>query len=252
MTFHRLLSFTVILLSSLLTTFAATDNPQKTEQRLSAQLVTKLDSLASLFKNLDSYPLFSKDSAGKVTLSAKEKMVKPSYLIDPKMSVEFTTLQQKYYGLAILLCDAQIARLYDMPVEGYKEHLAKLAVSADISRIPDPLDIHSVNKNMDTRQATLYWSYSAAFCVESVFILTQNIEKFIVFFDDKSAAQFSKRLNLVEDALFAMMPYSPAMRELNQILEPLYIIKATNVAQLTDQLYQVKSQISVIRERMIE
>lgn len=230
----------------------ASDEPQNIEQKMASQLAVKLDSLAAVFKGLDSYPIFGKDSLGKVKLSRKEKMVKPDYLIDPAMSVEFTTLQQKYYGLAVLLCDAQVAKLYDMPLDGYKEYIAKLALSANIDKIQDPFDINKINGGMDSRQATLYWSYSAAFCVESVYIITRNIEKFMAYFDDKSAAQFSKRLNVVEDAIYAMMPYDPAMRSLNQILEPLYIIKARNVAQLTDQLYQLQSQISVIRDRMLE
>lgn len=224
----------------------------KTEQRLTAKLVEKLDSLAATFKSLDAFTILEKDSKGGIKLSDKEKKVKPNYLLNPSIAEELTTLQQKYYGMAMLLCDAQVALRYDMPVNDYKEYIAKLAISANIDNIPDPLDIHAINTNMDTRQATLYWSYCAAFCVEFTYILTQNIEKFIVFFDDKSAAQVSKRLNLVEDAVSALMPYEPAMRELNHILEPLYILDVNNVAQLTDQLYQLKNQISTARERMLE
>jgi hypothetical protein len=222
------------------------------KKELSAALISKLDSLASCFKKLDSYPLFVNNENGQFVLSEKEKKVKPTYLYDPSYVNSLTTLDQKYRGLAVFLCDANIASMYDMPTQEYKRAIGKLAAAINLNNIPDPFDINSFNNNLDYSQATLFWTYCAAFCIESTFILTQNIDTFITCFNDRHAAEVSQRLNIVEDAIFALIPHYPAMRSLHEILEPLYIINARDVAQLTTQLYQLKGQIEIMRGRMLE
>lgn len=226
-------------------------SPQK-HKELSAALVTKLDSLASCFKKLDAFPLFINKEDGKIVLSDKGKKVKPSYLCDPSVVNTLTTLDQKYRGLAVFLCDANIASMYNMPTDEYKRAIGKLAAAIDLGNIPDPFDINAFNNGMDYRQATLYWTYCAAFCIESTFILTQNIDTFMPYFDDRLAAQVSQRFNIVEDAITTLIPHYPAMRALHEILQPLYLINARDVSQLTSQLYQLKGQIEIMRGEMLE
>jgi len=87
--------------------------------------------------------------------------------------------------------------------------------------------------------------------VEQLYIITQNIDKFITCFDDKTASEISYRFILVHECVMSLIPYHPEMQNIHTILEPLEVINATNVAELRDQLLELKGAIATARGQLL-
>ena len=60
------------------------------EQYLSADLKIKIDSLVAEFSRMNAIPVFLDAQSGKLTVTAKEKKVKPTYLLSIKESKKLT------------------------------------------------------------------------------------------------------------------------------------------------------------------
>ena len=230
------------------------------EQYIKADLKIKLDSLVKEMGRL-STPVMVDIQNGELTLTDKEKKNKPSYLLPASKADEAVTLNEKYRVFSMLSCDMRIAELYGMPVDSYKQALAKLLTEINSpvftkaeSQSGEPLEsrIESFyNEAVNSGTLNLFWEATVAGTVEQIYILTQNIDKFMPCFDDKAASEISYRFILVHEGIKSLIPYHPELEQLQTILKPLEVINATTVKELRDQLLELKGAVENAREQLI-
>lgn len=230
------------------------------EQYIKADLKIKLDSLVKEMGRL-STPVMVDIQNGELTLTDKEKKNKPSYLLPASKADEAVTLNEKYRAFSMLSCDMRIAELYGMPVDSYKQALAKLMTEINSpiftkaeSQSGEPLEsrIESFyNEAVNSGTLNLFWEATVAGTVEQIYILTQNIDKFMPCFDDKAASEISYRFILVHEGIKSLIPYHPELERLQTILKPLEVINATTVKELRDQLLELKGAVENAREQLI-
>lgn len=231
------------------------------EQYIKADLKIKLDSLVKEMGRL-STPVMVDIENGELTLTDKEKKNKPTYLLPASKADEAVTLVEKYRTLTMLSCDMTIANLYGMPVDDYKQAITKLLVDINNpafnaiaeAKSQEPLDsriLKFYNESVKAGTLNLFWEAIAAGTVEQLYIITQNIDKFMPCFDDKAASEISYRFVLVHECVMSLVPYHPEMEHIHTILAPLEVINAINVAQLRDQLLELKGAIENARNQFI-
>ena len=231
------------------------------EQYIKADLKIKLDSLVKEMGKL-STPVIVDIQNGKLTLTDKEKRNKPAYLLPATKADEAVTLNEKYRAVSMLSCDMTVANLYGMPVDSYKQAIAKLLVDINNPAFTVGTDGQSqealesriekfYNESVKTGTVNLFWEAIVAGTVEQLYIITQNINKFMPCFTDETASEVSYRFILVHEGIKSLIPYHPELEQLQTILKPLEVINAINVAQLRDQLLELKGAIGNAREQLL-
>lgn len=228
------------------------------EQLATEDLKINIANLQESLSKMKTVP-FIGAKGGNVSVSDKEKMVKPDYLADPAFINDLVTLTQKYRAAAVLTVDRAVADLYDANVTSYDEALAKLNVDindAALEEFTNDLKISSkagetistfCDREYEAQRAPLFWEALAASLVEQVYVCTQNIDKFITMFDDEAASDITYNFITVHEGIKSLIEFYPEMESLNTILDPLYVINAINVQQLRDQLTELKGEIVVVR-----
>ena len=230
------------------------------EQYIKADLKIKLDSLVKEMGRL-STPVIVDIQDGKLVLTDKEKRNKPSYLLPATKADEAVTLNEKYRAVVMLGCDMTVAELYGMPVDSYKQAIAKLladinnpALAVTEGQSEEPLETRIekfYNESVKAGTLNLFWEAVVAGTVEQLYIITRNIDKFLPCFDDKAASEVSYRFILVHEGIKSLIPYHSELEQLQTILKPLEVINATNVAELRDQLLELKGAIENARGQLL-
>lgn len=233
------------------------------EKMIAEDLAINMEKLLESVKKTKGVLPFVKQGTTNVQLTDKEKMVKPDYLFDPADVDDLQTLVQKYRVFSILSIDKEIARLYGMPTDAYDAAIAKI-----LAEVNDPAlksYVEKVNageeagnlldefmtKSYKEGRANLYWEAVSAMLVETVFVASRNVNKFIGIFDDQSASDVIYNFICVHEGINSLIQYHPEMESLNEVLEPLYVINAINVQQLKDQLTELKGEIQVVRSVLV-
>ena len=222
------------------------------EQYIKADLKIKLDSLVKEMGRL-STPVIVDIQNGKLTLTDKEKRNKPSYLLPASKADEAVTLNEKYRAV----------ELYGMPVDSYKQAISKLLVDINNPALTvggtEGQSTESLetkiqkfyDESVKTGTANLFWEAIVAGTVEQLYIITQNIDKFMPCFTDETASEVSYRFILVHEGIKSLIPYHPELEQLQTILKPLEVINAINVQQLRDQLLELKGAIETARGQLL-
>ena len=83
------------------------------QQQIEASIKMHVDSLASEIGKLKQLPVLQA-SNGTIKLTKEELQVKPTYLLNPAVAENATTLAEKYRMLAALQVDAETAKLMSM------------------------------------------------------------------------------------------------------------------------------------------
>ena len=235
------------------------------EKILSDEINADLANLVESAKKIKPVAFLKSKQDGKIVLSDKEKLVKPSYLLDPAKANELVTLSQKYRATGMLTADKIIADMYEMSVADFNEAIFALLKDIDDPALTEfftlpPMDIETnreafaqfVDDEFEAGRINFFWEGIAALCVEQVYILTQNLEKFMPMFTDETAADVTYNFVCLHDGLSRAVDATPEMQSLNEILTPLYVINAISVDQLKEQLLQVKSDIETARESLLK
>lgn len=241
---------------------AEVDTTKTFEQaQIEAAIKMHLDSLANDIDTKEFAALNEAIKNGKITLSEEQKMVKPEYLIPASTGNELTTAAQKYAAIAIFDMDKAVAGLYDMDTEAYDAMIAQL--TADIN---DPAikkadetegtiaEKHKVlYEEMDKEgRINFYWVATGAATVENLFIMSQNVDKFLNDYTDEQVSNITFRLICILDALDRLSVYDPQLPGLCEALEPLKAINATTVADLKKQLEETKADLSAARLALLK
>lgn len=232
-----------------------------TNEALKADMANLIESA----KKIKVVPFVKSQKDGKLTLTDKEKMVKPDYLFTPASAADLVTLNQKYRAVGMLTSDKAIAELYEMPTADFNEAIYKL-----LTDINDPaleefytlpvLDIETnreafslfVDDEYKAGRINYFWEGVSAGLVEQLFILTRDVDKFMPMFTDELASDITYNFVCVHDGLTKTVNATPEMESLNEILKPLYVINAITVDELRSQLLTLKSDIEVAREALLK
>ena len=244
-------------------------NPEESfeVQQLEAHIQMQLDSIAAIFTSKAGDPFLAAVKQGKVELSENEKMLKPSYLANPESAAGLTTLAQKYRALAIFAVDSHIAALYEMPDEAYKSAVAKLASDINDPALKKFLEAQSNENILDNYNATvnslykdevkngrvcLFWEMNGALAIESLYIMSQNIDKFMTVITDEDAANLTFRLFLAKQSVDQLVAYYPELESMSKSLSALDVLNAMDAAQFKSQLTEMKGQLEVIRNGLLK
>ena len=238
-----------------------TDSIKSFEQeQIEASIKMHVDSLAAEIGKLKMVPFLQADGNGGVKLSDIEMKVKPTYLLDPAVADNATTLAEKYRLMSALELDMKVAKLYEMPTEAYDKAITKLAVDID-----DP-SFKVLENGASTAETTealynamnengrinYFWQAAAASLVEQLYLVNQNSDKFLSTFTDDAAANSSFRIVLILDALDRLSQYDPDLKYVVDALAPLNVLNATTVSELKSQLAEAKDKINAARQALIK
>ncbi len=229
------------------------------QQQIEASIKLHFDSIAAELGTLKQLP-FLQEGEGGLTLTKQEKQVKPDYLLDANAADEATTLPEKYRILSALNVDRKIAALYEMPTEDYDKAITKLA--ADINDpsfkvLDNEFTVYENSQKLydamnENERINFFWQIVSASLVEQLYIISQNADKFLASFDDQAASDISLRIVLIQDAINRLTEYDPELVPVADALEPLTVINAITVAELKEQLAEVKDEITEARQALIE
>ena len=236
------------------------------EQYLTQDLIIKIDSLIAGFQQLGVMPHMKAIDEGTLVLTDREKRVKPTYLMPLARVNELITLNQKCRALAVYAVDREIAQLYEMPLEEYDKVIAQLMVDTDnvslmegaeIKVEVNALDVNSWivtmgKEQLGKEQMHLFFETIAAGIMESLYITSLDIPRYITYFNDQTASEVSYRFLLVVEGIKSLMPYHPELESIRGILEPLNVINAINVKQLEEQLNTLAVVIADGRNKLLD
>ncbi|MCQ2084126.1 MAG: hypothetical protein MJY58_06510 [Bacteroidaceae bacterium] len=234
-------------------------------QQLELYLQAQLDSIASIYLSKANNPVVAAIKSGNVELTESEKSIKPAYLINPDQTAGLVSLAQKYRALPMLFIDKQIAEWYGMSVDGYKAAAGKL-----VSDINDPAikQLNAVSSNINDEankqlyldlyadevkngRICLFWELNGAILIETLYIMSQNIDKFTVGMTDDDAANLTYRLFLAKNSVDQLTAYYPELESLSKSLAPLDVLNAMDMAELKTQLSEMKGQLEIIRNSLL-
>ena len=244
----------------------AVDYSEATAEKILAdEINVDLANLVESAKKIKPVAFLKTQKDGKLVLSDKEKKVKPDYLIAPESANDLVTLSQKYRAVGMFTSDKIIAELYEMPTNVFNEAIFKLLKDINDPALEafftlPPMDIETnreafatfVDDEYNEGRINFFWEGIAALTVEQVYILSQNIDKFLPAFTDETAADITYNFVCLHDGLTKTVNASPEMESLNEILKPLYVINAITVDELKGQLLQVKDEIAAAREQLLK
>ena len=218
----------------------AADTESVEEQYIKEDIKIKLDSLVSELGRINATPIVENIDNGKVNLSAAVKKNRPDYLMPLDKVSEAVTLSEKYRALIVYYVDMRFAKLFDMPLDAYKQTLAKLIM--DIKQY--------YNESVKSNTVAYFWETMAAGSLEHLYIITRNIDLFMPLFNDQTASEVSYRLILVHEGIKSLIPYEPELEEIQTILKPLEVLNATNANELRSQLTELKGAVETARAQL--
>lgn len=235
---------------------------EKTSAQIQTEQIIKmqLDSLANKLSQVDPIGVIGSVKEGKIELTEKEKQVKPGYLVPTNIANDLQTLSQKYRAIAVLAVDTEIAKMYDMPVKEYNAALTKLYADVNdpaLKTFSEELDIkESIDRyytaSKESNREYLFWEVMTASLTEQIYIVSQNTEKFITAFTDKSASDVTYDIVLLTIALEDLANLDPTYASLNETIAPLKKINAIDVNQLRSQLESIKDEIAVSHANLLK
>ena len=233
-----------------------TDTVSFEQSQIEQKIMAELDSIAELYTALP--PVAGVYSDGKIQLSEEEQKVKPTYLVDPKSVDDLSLLSQKYRALGVLIVDSKIASLYKMDVDGYKAAIAKVATDVNDPSIKynetfSTEDLKARYKTAkENGRINFFWETATALVVENLYVLSQNVDKFLPAIDDKYASDMTYHIALLKLSLDDLAAYDNNIKELAEILAPLNELNAISVEQLKEQIAKMKPQIETARAQMLK
>lgn len=234
----------------------AQDSVAAAQSKIEQKIMAELDSVANIWYSLD--PVDNVLVNGKIQLSEAELKVKPDYLYDLKNIDGLSLLSQKYRVLGLLAVDAKIAELYKMDVDAYSAAMAKLTTDVNDPAIKfqkkySPEDLKALyDAEKENDRLNFFWESTAAVVIENLYLLSQNVDKFLPAFDDQTVADLSRHVALLKLSLDDLAAYDTHIKELAEIFSPLNGLNAISVEQLKEQVVAMKPQIESARAQMLK
>lgn len=231
------------------------------QSQIKEAIKVHIDSIAAAMNGKSFNNVFDNAKKGKIALTEDEKKVKPDYLLNPDEAKDLATYSQKYAALPVLMLDREIAKLYDMDVTEYDNVIAKLT-----SEINDPAfkamsetDGTLIAKHQalydgmeEEGRINFYWILSSAGVVENLYVMSQNVDKFLAGYTDAEVEDITFRLVCILDALDRLSVYDPQIPGIAEALEPLKVLNAVTVDEFKTQLTTAKADIEASRNSLLK
>lgn len=228
--------------------------------QIKAGMKARLDSCATLLANHPMNVVSTKD--GKVALTAKEKAVKPDYLVDPAAVMPtLETLSQKYRVLCMMDIDKVIADMYGM-ADVYTEPMTKLVAEINdpaVAYVKDSAGVVEYGTLVNTvykmeseaGRDNFFWAASTATLVEQLYVLGKNQDKLLATFTDDEVANLTFHISILVDGYEDLAGYDPELANLYKVVCPLEKINAISVAEFKSQLNEVMAEIEAARAQCL-
>ena len=108
------------------------------------------------------------------------------------------------------------------------------------------------NTAKENGRINFFWETATALVVENLYVLSQNVDKFLPAIDDKYASDMTYHIALLKLSLDDLAAYDNNIKELAEILAPLNELNAISVEQLKEQIAKMKPQIETARAQMLK
>ena len=154
------------------------------------------------------------------SLTDKDKLVKPDYLLDPNEANNLVTRSQKINALAILLMEYTIRNAYEMPVEEAKDAIARLTVDLNHPIAIEERDSMSVSEKIaesyrrckESGELPYFWQFEFAVQNEFRYLISQNPDLFFNNITDEQIRTVSKRFLSCREAVRTLAEYDPEIK----------------------------------------
>ena len=233
-----------------------TDTLAFEQEQIEENIMAQLDSIADLWGSIK--PTEGLYTEGKIQLTEDEKKVKPTYLLKAKDVADLSLLSQKYRAIGMLTVDRNVMLLHEGGTEVMDAALTKIASEVGDNAIKgvnskSMTDIKGLYKNeKENGRINLFWEMASAAIIENLYVTSQNLDKFILAFNDQQASDLSYQVALLKLSLDDLATYDSNIKELDELLAPLNSLNASNVEEFKAQLKAMKPQIETIREQMLK
>ena len=97
-----------------------------------------------------------------------------------------------------------------------------------------------------------YWILTSAATVETVYVLSQNVEKFCAGYTDDQVANITFRIFCIIDAIDQLSVYDPQIQGIAEALSPLKDLQATTLADFKKELASSKEKIEASRAAFLK
>ena len=229
------------------------------QEQIEASIKMHVDSIAVEFSKIGQ-PSFVKATKDGIQITKEAKLVKPDYLLAANVADEAATLAEKYRVLSALSVDKKVAELYEMPTEDYEKAIVKLAADINDPSFKVIDDAGSIFETTSTLydemekngRINYFWQIAAAALVEQLNVISQTQDKFLSPFTDEAAANVTFRLVLILDAVNRLAQYDPDIQPVAQAIAPLSDLNATTVAEMGEQMTNMKDKIAAAREALVK
>lgn len=245
------------------TQISSADSAKMFEQeRIESAIKLHIDSLVEKMAESSYKPLDQMIKSGSITLSGDEIKVKPDYLLAPSVETELTTYAQKYACIVMMYIDRSVAELYKMDVKAYDEALARMATDIDDPTVKmmkdfDGKDYKSLLQNMykqenEAGRVNYFWIGSCAATIETIYLMSQNVDKFVSGYNDNQIDDITFRIICITDALERLEKYDPQVVGISKAVQPLRKITADTASEFKEQIVGMKAEIEAARNALIE
>lgn len=236
------------------------DNAEETKE-LEATVVNQLDSLAlclsNIYENSMMSNLLNSDS---IAITDEQRKIKPEYLLKESDITQLVNLSQKYRAYAIAMTDREIRKLYQLHGDA--------SYTAAIDRLQMEINDDALNKMKGEGSEVLFdaetyrtfynemkeagrldyfYDATTAIAVETIYLLSNNIDLYNVRLDDSTAAAISQHLQTIYQAISLLAKHRPNLHNVALSMKPLEGINSNTAAELKQQLQSLSPQIKLIR-----
>jgi len=161
-------------------------------------------------------------------LTEKEKLVKPTYLLDPDIARTMVTKQQKINTLAILIVETAVRKAYDMPTDKSTEAIVKL--SAELNHPIDSddavnFDIPSSDKAKILYQScrergelSYFWRFNFALVTAVEYVIANNPDTFFNNVSEERLNAFAERDRALSAGIRQLAQYYAEMQMLDEFI----------------------------------
>jgi len=189
---------------------------QQQKQALADSVLAEIDAIAEKL-----YDASSKSFRLQfLTLTDKEKLVKPDYLLDPSIAYTLVNKTQKINALAIYCLEKGVRKIYDMPCEEVNEAIAKLAIDLNF-----PMDMEYVageaplsekmRKTYETckerGEQNLFWQFEYATFLEINYVIANDPELFFNKITEEQWVAYYERKTEALNAIKELAKYDEEM-----------------------------------------
>ena len=230
------------------------------QQQIEASVKMHLDSIAAEISTKKFTPLYQAINNGEIKLSADEKKVKPTYLLEPSATNDLQTIIQKYAAFSILNTDKAVAALYEMDTTDYETAIAKLLADINdpaLEKIQGKGTFQQIEKEIyeaeeKSGRIHFFWTATCAATIEQLYVASMNAEKFLEGYDDEDVANITFRIVLILDAIDRLSVYDAEIQGLADAIQPLKKINATTVDELKKELAGIKDELAEARANILK